>query len=383
MTAATFLRLDWLGPERRSGYAKILALASAVSLFWLFQEAMGPTGSDFLAFWSAARLTLAHHAAAAYDLEAVRAVQFGRAEAFAFVNPPPFLLAIWPLGWLSYPAAWLAWIAATYAAWLAITRRAAPGLTWPIAAFPGALVAAWHAQTGFFTSALQAGAATLLRTRPLLAGLCVGALVVKPHLALLFPVALAAGGHWRAFAGAAMGAIGLLLLSWGVFGTATMLAYTASWEVSRELMAHSEPEFFLRQTTVYALLRGFGWETAATAAQAICTAAMAWLTWRAWARPAPLEAQFAVLFAATGLATPYLFAYDLPFLIVPLCWLARSRAAWSLGAADKPLLLALYLAPLAVRAVALPLGANLMPFVLGVMLWLCWRSLNAGDEAPR
>ena len=45
----------------------------------------------------------------------------------------------------------------------------------------------------------------LIDTRPRLAGLLLGLLCYKPHLALLAPVALVAGGHWRTFAAAALG----------------------------------------------------------------------------------------------------------------------------------------------------------------------------------
>src|SRR5713226_10032471 len=63
------------------------------------------------------------------------------------------------------------------------------------------------------------GAATLLvDRRPLLAGLFFGALCYKPHFGLLVPVALAAGGHWRAFAAAFLSAAALCLLSLALFG---------------------------------------------------------------------------------------------------------------------------------------------------------------------
>ena len=64
----------------------------------------------------------------------------------------------------------------------------------------------------------------LLGRRPVIAGLLLGALVVKPHLALLVPFWLAAGGQWRAFLAAGASALCLLAISWLAFGTGTMLA---------------------------------------------------------------------------------------------------------------------------------------------------------------
>jgi hypothetical protein len=171
-----FLQLRWLARTRMVAYAAILALASLASTYWLFREAMGPQGSDFLAFWSAGRMAVEGHAAAAYDPAALGAVQaqVGRSDVFAFVNPPPLLLVVWPLGALDYPTAWICWTAVTWLLWFAVTRRFCPALSWPIAAFPGALVAAWHAQTGFLTSAIQAGAALWLRNGRFVRG-CVSA----------------------------------------------------------------------------------------------------------------------------------------------------------------------------------------------------------------
>lgn len=378
-----FLQLCWLGRERVVAYSVILAFACLASMYFLFRQAMGPQGSDFLAFWSAGRMAVAGHAAGAYDPAALGAVQagLGRHDVFAFVNPPPLLLAVWPLGLMDYPAAWIAWVAVTYLLWLLATRQLYPRLGWPIAAFPGALVAAWHAQTGFLTGAMQAGAAGLLRNRPFSAGLCIGALIVKPHLAVLFPIALLAGRQWRAIAGAACSVAGLVLLAWLIFGTETMLAYPKSWAVSDYLLRTGNDAFFLRQTTVYAMGRLYLGSHWATILQAIATCAAAGMTWLAWSRPGPVDGKLALLFAATPLATPYLFSYDLPFLAIPVCWLVGCRKAEDLAGWSKPVLLALYLSPLAARAMALPLGINPMPLVSIAMVWLVWRKL--GEPAVR
>ena len=45
---------------------------------------------------------------------------------------------------------------------------------------------------------------------------------------------------------------------------------------------------------------------------------------------APIERKVALLLALTPLATPYLFSYDLPFLVVPVLWLvAHYKQRWS------------------------------------------------------
>lgn len=366
------MTLRWIDRRRVSAYSMILLFASVVATGLALREALGPDGSDFLAFWSAGRLVLAGQPAAAYDLAATGAIQasLGRSEVFAFVNPPPFLLAVWPLGALPFPAAWAVWVAATYLIWLHVSRPQTPRLGWPLAAYPGALVAAVHAQTGFVTSALQASVARLIERRPIAAGLCLGALIIKPHLAVLFPFALAADRRWKAFIAAGAGVALWLALAWAILGTETMLAYRKSWEVSRVLMGEDDAVFFLRQATVYAQFRAWGLPAAATVAQvAAMLAAIVW-TWRAWARHADLGAKLALLFALTPLATHYLFNYDLPFLALPTLWLVGRAVEQPAGRFERLELLTLYLAPSLARAFALPLGINLTPLVC---LWLAWR----------
>lgn len=377
-----WLQLGWLGSARIAAYARILLLVSLVSFGESWRQATGATGSDFLAFWSAGKLAAAGRASQSYDLGATGAIQaaLGRHDVFAFVNPPPLLLAVWPFGLLPFGAGWAAWIVSTYAAWFLAARRLDRRLRWPIAAWPGALVAAWHAQTGLLTGALTTAFATLLRRRPVWAGLCVGALVIKPHLALLFPIALAAGRHWRAFWSAAAGAALLLTFTALVFGPGTLLAYPRSWAISRHLMNTGDAAFFLRQCTVYAAIRVAISPGAGALAQALVSLGVGVATWRVWSGPAALEGKLAFLMAAVPLATPYLFNYDLPFLIVPTVWLigeARERSCgdWARGGWERPLLLLFYLAPLWTRALALPLGANLAPWVEIAMAMAVWRRL--------
>jgi len=367
-----FLQLRWLDRDRINAYSVILIVASLPSFFWFHAQATGETGSDFLAFWSAGKLVLSGMAGHVYDPDAISAIQAGTGSrnTFAFVNPPPFLFVVAPLGWLSYPVAWVCWIAATYAFWLAATRRLDRRATRPVAAFPGALVAAWHAQTGLLTSGIQALAASTLEKRPFLAGIFIGTLIVKPHLAVLFPVALIASRNWRAIAGATAAVIGLMLAAWAAFGTQTILGYPRSWEVSRILLATGGDDFFLRQATPYAALRVLSSQQVAIAGQVFATGAAMAITWIAWKREIPVSAKLAVLFAATPLATPYLFNYDLPFLVMPVLWLAGNAggAGW-----ERPVALGFYLAPLVCRALAFPLGMNLTPVMAMLLLWCILR----------
>ncbi|MXO70115.1 glycosyltransferase family 87 protein [Alteraurantiacibacter buctensis] len=370
----------WLDRSRVRGYAVLLGIASLALLANSYIKAMTPTGSDFLAFWGAGHVTVAGDPAAAYDLAVQERVQTGPAAGidaegfFAFVNPPPFLFATAPFGALPFPLAWIAWVAVGYALWAWAAIRAFPRL-WPIVlAFPGALIAAGHAQTGLLTGALLVGAVATLDRRPVLCGALIGALVFKPHLALLLPFWLAAGGRWKAFLAAGASVAALLLASWAAFGPATMLAYTTSWAASAHIMDVGDDAFHLRLATVYGQLRLVMPANPALAINALVALGMVWLVARSWRNfGQDGMATGALALAATALASPYLFNYDLPFLILPLLWLVQQGLARGFFPYEKLLLVVLYLAPYATRAAALPLHVNLMPLASALLVWLVWR----------
>ncbi|OYX62062.1 MAG: hypothetical protein B7Y88_14675, partial [Sphingomonadales bacterium 32-64-17] len=80
----------------------------------------------------------------------------------------------------------------------------------------------------------------------------------------------------------------------------------------------------------------------------------------------------ALMLACTAIASPYLFNYDLPFLILPVLWLVLRGQGEGWRHWEKLAVVALYFAPYATRAAALPLGINLMPLAAALLVWLIW-----------
>ena len=328
-------------------------------------------------------MTVAGAPALAYDLAAETAAQAqsGLSSFFAFVNPPPFLLAIVPLGWLSYPVALVVWVLAGWAIWVAVARRVLPRATLAIAAFPGAWLAASHAQNGFLTGALLIGGVLALKRSQALSGALFGLLIVKPHLALFVPLWLAAGRKWTAIGSAAASALGLSLLSLAIFGRATWLAYPQTFAVSEAIMKNSADVLFLRMGTVYSGLRYHLGADAALIGQVLVTPACAALVVLVWRRTRDTDAAGALMLAATALGSPYLFAYDLAFLALPLFWLVRAGIERGFRPYEKMALVALYFAPLAARAMALQLELNLTPLAAAILTAMVW-SRCAAFQAP-
>src|ERR1700744_2183526 len=107
-------------------------------------------------------------------------------------------------------------------------------------AAPAAYVNAMSGQNGAFTAALMGGGILLLEKRPLMAGTLLGALCIKPHLALLVPIALAAGGHWRAFFAAGLTALALTGLSFLLVGAQASTGVLQNAPINMLLLEHGD-----------------------------------------------------------------------------------------------------------------------------------------------
>lgn len=383
---AALRSLDALDSQRVAAYALIILVAYLPMLASVWLEATGAAGSDFQAFWGAARILATSVPADVYSIAAERAAQAatGNNQLIVYVNPPPYLFFVAPLSLLSYPMAWIAWVVAGWTAFFLVARRILPAASrtgdFAILAFPGAYLAASHAQNGFLTAALLIGAVLSLRRSQILSGVLFGALIIKPHIALLVPFWLAAGRKWTAFAAAAASAITLCLLSLLVFGFDVWAAYPESFKASAALMAQEPGPFFLRMSTLFGSLRYHTDPTTALVAQGLLTLGTMAIACLFWKRTQDEMAAGAMLLASTALASPYLFSYDLAFLVMPVAWLALQARQDGWRPWEKLLLAILWLSPLLTRSLALPIELNLMPIAAAALVWMVWRRGAAASK---
>jgi hypothetical protein len=348
-------------------FAYVFLFVSALCIFHNMRFAQQV---DFISFWAAAVLALQGDAASAYDIAAHKAVQNGL-QAFSsnmpFAYPPPFLLIVLPLGLLPYALAAAVWITGTYLAYFLTAKRLLPGSGWLVAAFPPVLLNGMIGQNGFITAALFIGGALCLGKRPFLAGLILGCLVIKPQLGLLLPIALVAGGQWRAFAGASLSSMGLLLLAWIAFGTDT---YAGMIEIA-PLFASIASDGLVgwhKMSSVYASLRLAGLPARAAWTMHIFIAlGAAAAVWWAWRRPVELGAKAAVLAAASMLVSPYVYVYDAMLLILPILWLVASGV-------NRNIIMLLWLIPLItfLQSFGFNETLNLMPLLpIALLIIIC------------
>jgi hypothetical protein len=196
------------------------------------------------------------------------------------------------------------------------------------AAFPAVLANVVAGQNGFLSAALMGGTLLLLTERPVLAGVLLGLLTYKPHLGLLFPIVLAAGGHWRVFITAGVVAALMALASWAAFGTDTWHAFVGNiGHTSQAFLADGWADFAKLQTA-FGLVRTLGGgEPLAWTVQAALALGVAVAVAVLWRSRADDGLKAAALATGALLATPYLYMYDLMVLAVPLAFL------WRLGRA--------------------------------------------------
>jgi len=200
-------------------------------------------------------------------------------------------------------------------------------------------------------------------------------LILKPQLGLALPLVLLAGREWRAFAGAAAGALGLLLAGALAFGIQPYLA----WLGQAPLYAGIASQGLTRwseMASVYATLRlaGFG-DPAALVLHIVVAATAIAAACAVWRRTSDPGARAGSLAAATVLASPYLYGYDTILLVLPFLWLAgspRDRLAlglvWSIS-------LAAFL-----QIWAVGLSVNAAPLAGILLLGLVCRRVWGGKE---
>jgi hypothetical protein len=222
---------------------------------WLEAYASDHYHNDFTFYLAAARIGVRQGWSSVYDLSIQQAEldalgsRIHVAALARYISPPPLAWLALPLTPLPYEVGYWLWSALLLAALACAWYLAAPGAGWPrVVHFVAAL--AWlpviySLQLGqpelFVVLGIAACYALLRAERPVLAGVALGALVLKPQLAFLVPPALLVSGRYRAF-GSSVLAIGLLAVAavvlvgqGGVSAYEQLLSFAAGVSANREL----------------------------------------------------------------------------------------------------------------------------------------------------
>ena len=383
----SFRRADWLNAERGRVYSLMGVVAFIIMALWIWLRfavlAPGPEplGGDFVSFYAASKLALSGHAADAWNPTAHGLAEDGlfRGEHgyLAFFYPPPYLLLCWPLALLPYGWSAVVWMTGTTALALGTLRaffhQLRPEGAIPLTvmlAFPAVWINIGCGQNGAVTLAILASGFLMMDRRPIIAGLILGLMVIKPQLAIGLPFVLGAAAlaepkRWWTFFATGFSALALCGMAWLAIGPAGYTAFFANSTYAREVLNQGLVDPALMQS-LYAGLRVLHTPmTAAYAAQGLLSATVLGMAgYVAFKyRPSGL-ALGALTISATVLATPFLLDYDLLITALPLGWLVLSGAKNGFRNWEKLLLLTVFLLPLASRKLAVLLHLPIAPLVL-------------------
>jgi hypothetical protein len=399
-------------------FASVLAVQTGVNLARYFSEVSegGRFGGDFISFWQAVQRARLGDVAAIYNPDAWRsALSIGMPhDIFWFVYPPFALIGLWPLGRMTYNEAVAWWSLAPLPFYVALAwglaKRSGLGgqpadadnLASRILAFavlgafalPFLSANLFSGQTGTFVAVFLLGVAYFWRHRPILAGVCIGLMAIKPQFGLLLPFALAAAGQWRTIAAAAgtIAALAAAATLW--LGVAIWNDYARILELFGGFMSRGYAGIRLLALGPYVSLQGAGAPVllAALLQALISLAVLTVIVGVFWRRDEEqadrgpddgrLDLRLGLLAAGALLSTPYALSYDTPMLVlavIPL--LAR---AWNKGW-DAVELVAIALLLLLPYAQPLLVGYHI-PFglcALSLMFCVLYRRYRQEASAPR
>lgn len=328
----------------RRWHVEVAAVLAALVTFGVMASQLGginglllgnkmPVFGDFIAFWSAGRIVLDGNVALLHDAQTIvnahaQAVP-GLESYFPWRSAPPFLFIATPLALLPYAVAAVLFLGGCLAIYAYGMRQILPDARWLIVAMacPTLVFHFGSIQLGLWVTGFSALAFAFLDKRPILAGAAISMLIIKPHLAVLWPVLLALQGRWRAFfAAGAFTALWLIaagfVFTWEEYGRFWAdLAHAQSF-ISEKRLPPNTPG------SLYGNLVYLGVSNATAMAAQLVSAALALAMAVSIFMRKERETSMAALAAATMLLSPYLFFYDTMLLAVCVAALAPTRVAW-------------------------------------------------------
>lgn len=335
--AAADARLAIFDSRRGWQFGLLGALATAMLTAILIVAALleiAETGTisvpvDFYVFWAAAKLAIQGLPLDAFDVTRIGQIAgVTHDDWMPWAYPPGFLLLVTPFGLMPFAPAWAAFMLVSVGALLLAIRPFAAGrpqVLLGVALAPAMLPCLLVGQTSvLWLAGLMAALAALRAERPVLAGVFVGVLTLKPQLGLLIPFALVAAGAWRAVLAAAATALVLAALPTALYGTAYWPEMLAMMAQHGETVRGAIADLDL-MISPYSALAALGLpEAAAVSAQWAMTALCALAVYLTWRRPTvSFDLRAATLLTAIPLASPYLWHYESAFLAPAALLLVR------------------------------------------------------------
>ncbi|WP_271582253.1 glycosyltransferase family 87 protein [Bradyrhizobium sp. CCBAU 45389] len=317
-------------PSKRATYLRLVlaALAAVIAFktFW-FARWGGWTDrelADFDAFHIVAQRVWRGDVDQVYHFGALLKMQMeaagGTTGFMPWTYPPQYGLLLAPFALLPVGVAYLLFTTATLALYLAVLRTIS-GANFALALvilFPALVITIGSGQNGFLTGALIALVCLNLERRPLLAGLALGAMVIKPHLAIVVGVYLLATRRWVALATAAVVVLASSLLCTLLFGWQIWAAWLGAIRESASYLEQGSYPLY-RMISTYAALSKAGLPASIAFWGQVTVAGLALLAVLVGtARGTSSRFALGITVMLSVMISPYAYDYDLPMLGIGL-----------------------------------------------------------------
>ncbi len=386
---------SWLTQERIRAYALMLGVMGIIALGinWstgttpLTDRLGKPIATDFSAFWTAGRMLLGGDFVGMFDPAIHFDFQsdiFGDpwVEHYGWHYPPPFLAVAGLMAIFPYVISLLIWQGVTFTLFMRTILAIVP--KHPLVAiatfgFPAVFLTMGHGHNAFLTSALLGTGLLLMERRPILAGICFGLLSYKPQFALVVPLVVCLGGHWRVAQAAAATVATMVVLSLLAFGPEAWTAFFKGAVFTRHVVLEQGGTGWYKIQSVFSAIRSFG-GSIATAYAVQAAVSMSALLALATMVLAGCDRRLvaAATATATMLATPYCLDYDMTILGVAIAFTLAHAADDGFQPYEKSLLALVWLIPFIARSAMMLTG---VPIGLLVMIaffaFLVRRALSA------
>ncbi|MCG6858808.1 MAG: DUF2029 domain-containing protein [Salaquimonas sp.] len=276
-------------------------------------------GRDFLNFWHYGLAAWGEAPARFYDLSLYNDVLDRLIPGYDYPDqnwsyPPHYLLVAAPFGLIGYNWALALFTALGVALYWKVVVSDHEGVEQRIALFamPTFTVFLLCGQVSALLAVILVAIYRLMDRRPIITGLLIALLTVKPQIGLLIPLFLIFTGRSRVFFAAVAGTIAFFGLSVAIHGWEIWRVYlTESIAVQSTTLTQSNFVVMGLMPTVFVdmIMIGAG-KQAAMAAQIVVALGAVALLWRVTRLTTDPFLQFAALLSASFVFTPYLMSYD-------------------------------------------------------------------------
>ena len=302
------------------GWLVLVMLVRSATFGGPGSAAQGAGYSDFDEFHLVGRMIWQGSVAQAYvlpDMLAALHADAGLPVRMPWAYPPQFDLVVAALGLVSKGTGYLVFIGGAFIFYLWVLRRLA-GPEFAISVLiclPALNTCMTFGQNGFLTAGLAGAFALWMLRNSALAGLPLGLMVIKPHLAIGLAAVALARRCWKV-----LGLAALVVLATGVaaslaFGLPIWVGFVSAVRESSGYLRKTDGFPLYRMVSIYATARtqGLSAETALLMQGGVGLSAIAVVVVAAFRRVPPRHL-LGVALLCTVAVSPYSYDYDLPML---------------------------------------------------------------------